>query len=95
MDRQEQGRPREGEADIAANGWKQAQLGIRAGGLGLRDPAVHAAGAYLASFRAAADLAARINRGSEDKVYPGFDPQDTHNHYGNSGSGGFGIGPGW
>ena len=45
------------EADIATNGWKQAQLGIRAGGLGLRDLAGHAAGAYLASFRAAADLA--------------------------------------
>ena len=66
-------------ADITANGWMQAQLGIRAGGL-LRDPAVHAAGTYLASFRAAKDLAARIDPGTED--CPGFDPQDTNNHWG-------------
>ena len=54
------------EADITSNGWKQAQLGIRAGGLGLRNPATHAAGAYLASFRAAADLASRIDKSSDD-----------------------------
>ena len=68
------------EADITANGWMQAQLGIRAGGLGLRDLFVHAAGAYLASFRAAKELAARIDPGTED--CPGFDPQDTDNHSG-------------
>ena len=36
------------EADITDNGWQQAQLWIRAGRLGLRNPATHAVGAHLA-----------------------------------------------
>ena len=60
------------QADISDRGWSQAQLSIRNGGLGLRDPYIHAAGAYMASFRAAKDIA-------QDSS-PGPDPEDKNNH---------------
>ena len=41
--------------------WAQAQLGIKKGGLGLRDPVAHAAAAYIASVRSVKDMCPKIN----------------------------------
>ena len=49
--------------------WGLAQLGIKMGGLGLRDPVPHSAGAYLASFRDAWEIAGKLDRD--------FDASDT------------------
>ena len=49
--------------------WHLASLLLRDGGLGLRDPGAHAAGAYLASFAACGELAQAID--------PKFDPTDA------------------
>ena len=54
---------------ISEDSWSLAQLGFQEGGVGLRDPVMHAQGAYVASFSAAGTLAKRI--------WPAFDGADT------------------
>ena len=48
--------------------WKQATLGIKQGGVGLRDPVLHASCAYFASIRRCRELCSAMD--------PDFDPQD-------------------
>jgi hypothetical protein len=53
---------------VPERSWALAQLGIAQGGLGLRDPARHAAAAYLASLNQTKDLCLRLD--------PRFDAAD-------------------
>jgi hypothetical protein len=55
-------------ASLTEDSWKQAQLQLKRGGLGLRSCRKHAAAAYLASRAATSDLCAQL--------YPGFDNAD-------------------
>ena len=48
-------------AELEERSWHLAQLGLAKGGLGVRDPGRHAAGAYIASLAQTRDLCQRID----------------------------------
>jgi hypothetical protein len=54
---------------LSDRSWYLAQLGIAHGGIGIRDPSLHAPAAYLSSLSQTASLCSRIDRG--------FDPDDA------------------
>ena len=55
-------------AGLSDRSWALAQLGLTHGGVGIRDPTVHAPAAYMASLTASKELCQALD--------PAFDPED-------------------
>ena len=58
--------------EIDPRGWKQAQIGIKSGGLGLRSAEEHASSAFIACVSGCAAICSEID--------PHFDPEDIDGH---------------